>query len=161
MMAKVAQARGLSLVAIAGRHESRLGFAAGAAPVRLDRGADPVAPLSAIKPDGFDAVIHTVGGSQMVNAGLKLLKPRGRLVIFDPMPGETGVDLLTLLANELEIRGAVNDDDLFDDAIAALADPALALSHLVSHEFALTDYEEAFALAEHGHDQAMKVAFTF
>lgn len=161
LMAKLAQARTLSLVAIAGRHEARLARATGAAQVRPERGADPLPALSAVKPKGFDAVIHTVGGAEMVNIGLKLLKPRGRLVIFDPMPGETPVDLFTLLANELEIRGAVNDDDLFDEALAALADPNLGIGGLVTREFALDDYEKAFDLAANGHDQAMKVAFRF
>jgi threonine dehydrogenase-like Zn-dependent dehydrogenase len=161
LMAKLAQARNLSLVAIAGRHEARLARATGALQVRLERGVDPLPALSTAKSDGLDAVIHTVGGAEMVNAGLKLLKPRGRLVIFDPMPGETPVDLFTLLANELEIRGAVNDDDLFDDAIAALADPNLGIGDLVTHEFALDDYEQAFDLAANGHHQAMKVAFRF
>jgi 2-desacetyl-2-hydroxyethyl bacteriochlorophyllide A dehydrogenase len=161
LMAKLAIARGLSLVAIAGRHPNRLAYAEGAVPIQLERGTDPLPVLSGVNPGGFNAVIHTVGGAEMVNVGLKLLKPRGRLVIFDPMEGETPVDLFTLLANELEIRGAVNDDDLFDDAIAALADPNLAIGDLVTHEFTLDDYPAAFELAAHGHDSAMKIAFVF
>ena len=50
-----------------------------------------------------------------------------------------------MLLRELEIVGAVNDRDRLDEAIAALADPALRLADLVTHRFALDDYETAFA----------------
>jgi threonine dehydrogenase-like Zn-dependent dehydrogenase len=90
-----------------------------------------------------------------------VLAPRGRLVVFAPLPGKTPVYLLKVLTKELEIVGAVNDDDLFDGAMAALEDPALALAELVTHRFPIEEYRQAFALAERGHDRAMKVAIVF
>ena len=43
----------------------------------------------------------------------------------------------------------------------ALTDPNLGIGDLVTHEFALDDYETAFDLAANGHNEAMKVAFRF
>jgi threonine dehydrogenase-like Zn-dependent dehydrogenase len=84
----------------------------------------------------------------------------GRLVIFAPMPGDTPVDLFKVLLKELEIAGAVNDRNRLDESIVALADPALALSDLVTHRFTIDDFERAFAVAETDRS-AMKVAFVF
>jgi len=62
---------------------------------------------------------------------------------------------------ELEIIGACNDDDMLDRAIEMLSDQSLGLAGLVTHQLPLAEFERAFALAESGRDEAMKVAFVF
>jgi threonine dehydrogenase-like Zn-dependent dehydrogenase len=83
------------------------------------------------------------------------------MVVFSAISGETSVDLFSLHLHELEVVGACSDKDFFDQAVSSLGDPDLGLSLLVTHRFRLEDYAQALAQAEHGKDQALKVAFEF
>jgi threonine dehydrogenase-like Zn-dependent dehydrogenase len=161
LMARLAGRRPNSRVVLAGRHDFRLGFARGAIVRNVRDVADPEAALRAANEGDYDAAIVAAPRAEAVTLGLRLLRPRGRLVLFAPIPGETGIDLTRVLMNELEILGAVNDEDLFDEAMACLSDPALRLGELVTQRLPLTDYARALALAECGHDEALKAAFVF
>ena len=162
IMARLATRLGLARLVIAGRHDYRLAYARGAVPVNTRAADDPTAVLrAAADASGYDAVLLAAGNAAAVAQGLSLLVPQGRLVVFATITEPTPVDLFTLMFKELEIVGACNDQDRFDDAIAALADPALALGDLVTHRFPFTRYADAFALAATGHAQALKVALTF
>lgn len=162
LIARLAQALPLKKVVIAGRHDFRLGFATGAVRINEKKIDDPMARLRAEAGEsGYDAVIQAVGAAQAVHQGLALLRPKGRLVVFSAVPGETPIDLFDLHVRELEIVGACNDQDLLDDAVASLSDPALALGELVTHELPLEAYQLALDLAATGREEAMKVAFVF
>jgi len=161
IMARIAGQRMGLQVTVAGHHAARLAHAAPARTVNLRDNADPRQALRAANDDrGYDAAILAVDSREALAVGLDVLRAMGRLVIFAPMPGETPVDLFTVLLRELEIVGAVNDRDRMDHAIEALADPALALANLVTHRYLLDAYDTAFAVAERDR-AAMKVAFTF
>jgi threonine dehydrogenase-like Zn-dependent dehydrogenase len=166
LIARLAQALPLDKVVIAGRHDFRLGFATGAVQINEKKVDDPMARLRAesedgAKQSGYDAVIQAVGTGQAVRQGLALLRPKGRLVVFSAVPGETPIDLFDLHVRELEIVGACNDQDLLDAAVASLSDPALGLGELVTHQLPLEAYQQALDLAATGREEAMKVAFVF
>ena len=166
LIARLAQTLPLDKVVIAGRHDFRLGFAAGAVQVNEKNEADPIVRLRAeseitSKPAGYDAVIQAVSTAQAVRQGLSLLRCKGRLVVFSAVTGDTHIDLFDLHVRELEIVGACNDQNLLDDAVERLAMPTLALGDLVTHRLPLEDYAHAFDLAAHGREEAMKVAFVF
>lgn len=162
LMARLAGEMDLARVVIAGHHAARMAFAPTARAIDLRASPDPADTLrKASGGAGFDAVILAVAAREAVALGLDALRPKGRLVIFAPMPGETPIDLFAVLLRELEIVGSVNDPGLMDEAIAALSQPSLALDDLVTHRFRLDDYREAFALAENRQGAAMKIAFTF
>lgn len=158
IMARIAIRSGLSQVVLAGRHDFRLSFATGATTLNLKRHADPLATLTALAPRGYDAVIATVGNLDAVRWGLDLLRPKGRLVLFAAMPGQTPIDLFRVHVKELAIVGACNDQDRLDQAIALLTDPSLALGQLVTHRTNWQDYSQALQIAAHQHDSALKVA---
>jgi len=146
---------------IAGWEDFRLVFARG---VRVNTAGleDPFERLQAeTGGEGYDAAILAVGSPAAASLGLRLLRAKGRLVIFSAIPGASPVDLFDVHVRELEIVGACNDQERFDQAVSLLADPGLALGDLVTHCFPLDAYTEALDLAEHGKDRAMKVAFTF
>lgn len=162
LMARLALRAGLDQVTIAGRHPERLALADRAVQVQTSATGDTRQQLlDASGGKRYDAIILAVSNRDAVNDALHLLRPGGRLVIFAPMPGPTPVDLLEVLIKELEIIGAVNDRDRFDDAITALADPATRAEDLVTHHFQLDAYAEALRVAEHDRQHAMKVAFVF
>ncbi|HEU5432172.1 MAG TPA: alcohol dehydrogenase catalytic domain-containing protein, partial [Thermomicrobiales bacterium] len=148
-------------VVLAGRHDFRLGFGRGATVRNIGDVAIPDDVLRRANDGDYDAAIVAVARAEAMSLGLRLLRPRGRLVLFAPIPGETGIDVTRMLMNELEILGAVNDEDLLDEAMACLADPALRLDELVTQRLPLIEYARALALAGHGHDEALKVAFVF
>ncbi len=160
LMARLAQKRPLGRVVLAGQMDFRLGFAPAGMRLNVKETADPVEAMRRANDHaGYDAAILAVGSRQAFADGLACLKPRGRMVVFSALPGETPVDLFAVHLKELEIVGACSDKDLFDQAIPLLRDPAL--DELVTHHFPLTEYRQAFELAEFGKQQAMKVAFTF
>ena len=92
---------------------------------------------------------------------MRCLKPRGRMVIFSALPGDTPVDLFNVHLKELEIVGACSDLDMLDQAVPLLNDPSLALDELITHQFSIDAYRQAFYLAEKGKDRALKVALVF
>ena len=164
LMARLAQALPLSKTVIAGWEDFRLGFARGAVAINTRDSSDPAAVLESQLDDalaGYDAAILAVGSAEAVAQGIELIRPRGRLVVFSALPGRTPIDLFRVHLEELEIVGACSDEDLLDDAVASLSDAALGLDELVTHTYPLEDYAEALDLAAHGHDRALKVAFTF
>ncbi len=162
LMARLAPTFGVRQVVIAGREDFRLGFARGATTVNIATTPRYREHLCEVGGEaGFDAAIVAVASPDAVDDAIALVRPMGRVVLFAPLPGKTPVDLFTVLLKELEIVGSVNDQHRMDEAVRCLADPALGLGELVTHQFALHDYREAFALAEHGRDRAMKIALTF
>jgi threonine dehydrogenase-like Zn-dependent dehydrogenase len=48
-----------------------------------------------------------------------------------------------------------------DQAVPLLNDPSLALHELITHQFSIDAYRQAFYLAEKGKDRALKVALVF
>jgi threonine dehydrogenase-like Zn-dependent dehydrogenase len=162
LIARLALVRGMGHVAIAGRHDFRLGFAGDAAKINT-RGQAEVLPTlrAAVGGDGCDAVILAVGSAEAVSHGIELLLPRGRLVVFSALAGLTPIDLFRVHVKELQIVGACNDCDMFDEAVRLLGDNRLNLAGMITHRFPLERYEQAFALAAQGREEAMKIAFIF
>jgi len=161
LIARLAARLDPAKVVIAGRHDFRLGFARGAAAVNtrtLGDGAEAALRAESGRPSGYDAVIAAAGSPEAVREGLALLRPKGRLVLFSAVPGLTPIDLFDVHVRELEIVGACNDQDRFDEAVALLSEPSLKLGELVTHRLPLAQYAEAFRLAAEGREEAMKVA---
>jgi len=147
----------------AGRHDFRLGFAGiDVECVNTRNHEDHLGELLiASDGEGYDAVILCVGSHLAVMEGMKLLAARGRAVIFFAVTELVPIDLFTVHMKEQEIIGACNDNNRMDQAIALLSDPKVEVGDLITHEFTLDEFEEAFRLVEKGRNNAMKVAFTF
>lgn len=161
MIARLAETADLDEVVVAGHHDFRLSHIGDAVGVNTNKTTDTVAALMNAAHGGYDAAILAVGSAKGVDTGLEVLKARGRFVVFSAIAGKTPVDLFKVHVKELEIVGSCNDNDMLDSAMEMLADESLDLSSLVTHRFAIADFEKAFALAESGREEAMKVAFTF
>lgn len=159
LMARLARTMDLAQVVVAGWQDFRLSFSQPAQTVNTQHLCDPVARLMQQQDGaGYDAVILAVGSADAFRQGLECLKPKGRLVVFSAIPEATGVDLVSVHIKELEIVGACNDEDRFDDAVKMLADPALGIADLVTHRFPLDQFAQALDLAANAHDQVMKIA---
>jgi 2-desacetyl-2-hydroxyethyl bacteriochlorophyllide A dehydrogenase len=161
MIARLAAAMSLGKIVVAGHHDFRLSQIGGAVAINTNGVSDISSALLAEAPGGYDAMILAVGSAKGVETGIETLKAKGRCVIFSAIFGKTPIDLFKVHVKELEIIGACNDNDMLDRAVGMLADKRLGLDKLVTHRFALEDFEKAFALAETGREEAMKVAFVF
>jgi len=159
LMTRLAENLGLNKVVIAGYFDERQAFARQAIRVNTHAVADAVQAMRApIGGEGYDAAILAVSSRKAFSDGLKCLKPRGRLVLFSALPGETPVDLLWLHLKELEIIGACSDQDRYDEAVTMLTDPSLGLAELITHRFKLEEFRQALQQADAGKEHAMKVA---
>ncbi len=162
IIARLAVAYGQEHTVIAGHYDFRLSFARDVVRVNTTQLADPIERLRECASDaGYGAVILAVGSAEAVRMGLALLRPKGRLVLFSAVPSPAPIDLVAVHVRELEIVGACNDENRLDEAVGLLTDAKLAPAELVTHEFAVEAYREAFELASSGHADAMKVALTF
>ena len=162
LLARLASAFGLTKTVIVGRHDFRLSFAGKAIKINAKKAPDP---LKAIRDSadglGFDAAILGAGNRQAFSECLQCLKPKGRLVVFSAIPGETPVDLYSVHIKELVILGACNDQNRFDEAVNMLSNPDLGIAEVITHRLPLHEYEHALNLAETGREEAMKVSFIF
>lgn len=151
LIARLAHRAGAEVLA-AGRSPFRLGRIA-AAGIATTTGTPPAA--------AFEAAILAVSSPEATLDCFRALRPRGRLVIFSSVQPPPALDLFSLHVRELEVVGACNDEDRLDESLACLSDPALGLPSLVTHELPFARWRDAFELARHGHDRALKIALTF
>jgi threonine dehydrogenase-like Zn-dependent dehydrogenase len=162
LMSRLAEAMPLAKIVLVGRLDFRLSFAGKAITLNNEGNPDPVSAILALNAGaGFDAAILAVSSPEAFAECMQCIKPKGRVVVFSALPGQTPVDLFSLHLKELEIVGACNDQDRFSEAVAMISNPALGLARLITHQFPLDEFQQAFRLAEFGRDQAMKVTFRF
>lgn len=118
-VARLASRLDLEKVVVAGYHDFRLEHEHMAVPVNTRHVDDPVATLlTANEGLPYNAVIVAAGSKRAVREGIRCLRWRGHLVIFATLVGEMPVDLFTVQIHELEIVGACNDHDRFDEAVS-------------------------------------------
>jgi threonine dehydrogenase-like Zn-dependent dehydrogenase len=162
LMTRLAARMNIKRIVITGYSDYRLAYAHSAICLNTSQAVDPVRVImDANEGNGYDAVILAVSSRTAFNQGMRCLRPRGRLVLFSAIPGETPIDLLSVHLHELEIVGACSDQDQLDRALNLLGDPGLKLEQFVTHQFPLEAYRQAFELVENGKDQCLKVGFVF
>ena len=120
--------------------------------------------------DGVDAIVDTIASAATLEAGMRCLRTRGRLVF-------TGVSTPRRTENtphyfkELELIGSNafavetyqgRTAQAFEFFLDFLAERRISPTPLVTHRFPLDQYQPAFnALAGKGGSAAVKVVFTF
>jgi L-iditol 2-dehydrogenase len=103
---------------------------------------------------GCDVYIHNSGHPSGVVQGLKMLRKKGRFVEFSVFSQETSVDWSVIGdRKELDILGAhISGLDGYKVAIDFLERGIIKVDEIVTHQYPLKDWEEAFARAEAGED---------
>ncbi|MBL9136617.1 MAG: alcohol dehydrogenase catalytic domain-containing protein [Verrucomicrobiales bacterium] len=149
LIARLAARAGAQSVRVVGRESFRL--------ARLRHAT----PTTTAAPRSADVAILAVSSAAAAAECLTALRPRGRLVIFSALADATPLELFPVHVRELEIVGACNDEDRLDEALSCLRDSTLVLAELITHQLPFEQWQEAFHLARHGHDRALKVALTF
>ena len=116
---------------------------------------------------GCDVVLDCVGDSDSIAQSLAIVRPRGTVVVVG-MPNHVKLELTTLWHRETELVGAYayGTETLADGERRRTFDLAFDLvraadlGRLVTHTFAVDDFEDAISLAANaGRRGAVKVAF--
>lgn len=136
LAAEVLRLTGCSLTTI-GRHEEKLAILK-ALGVKTLLGAEGVGR-------DFDIVVECTGRAEGLSTALKIVKPRGTVVLKTTIAERDGVDLNQAVIDEVTIMGSRCGP--FKPAIAALKDGAVAVRPLVSRVFPLEEGIEAVSYA--------------
>lgn len=108
---------------------------------------------------GCDIYIEATGHPSSVQQGLEAIRKMGRFVEFSVFKDLVTVDWSIIGdRKELDILGAHLSPYSYESVIKWIADGSLPTNGVVSHKFALEDWEKAFEYAGTGKDNALKVA---
>ena len=119
--------------------------------------------------DGFDATFVCIGGSRGVEDALRFTRQGGTIVLLGNASTLRGIDWTPLWLKELTITGTLAygahghggaSTNAFTQASALIAEKRVELGQLVTHQFALGDYRQAFAAAQsRAGSSSVKVVF--
>ncbi|MCY3774503.1 MAG: alcohol dehydrogenase catalytic domain-containing protein [Candidatus Aminicenantes bacterium] len=109
-----------------------------------------------------DAVIETVGGGGNFDLALRIVRPRGTVVLVAGYPEPVKVDLGRVLESEAVVTGShcyasTGLDTDFGAAIDLMASGRVDATRLVTHRFPLEAVEEAFRVAANKSSGSIKV----
>lgn len=124
-------------------------------------GADAVfAPDAFDQADAFDAAIIAVGVVELVPLAIRAVRPCGRVSLFAgfAVGAQAALDPNAIHYKQLRVHGASESRRSdFAQAMSLIAAGRVDPAPLLTHTFALADYQQAFDLAVQG--TALKIAF--
>jgi threonine dehydrogenase-like Zn-dependent dehydrogenase len=98
--------------------------------------------------DGFDVVIEATGSSAVVASALRVLRPRGILVITGIHAEPVPIDLAALVRRHHQVRGSYRAPEAaWPQVVQFMAQHQALLRLMVTHRVSLADAHEAIALA--------------
>ncbi len=156
MHLQLARAAGASTILVSEPNPSRR-EAAGR--YGADRVVDPAAEsLHALVMDatgdlGADAIIMAIGVPSIVNDLLRLVREGGRLNLFAgfPQAGATTLEANLIHYNEITVNGTSAATRLdYLTAVSMIGSQRVHVKDLVTHRFALDDFQEAYTLHRAG-----------
>lgn len=135
LIASVLRNRGVS-VAIIDTNEQRRKFAEALRFTALDPNSD--------NDSQFDVAFEVSGTGGGVETCMRLLRPRGRLIIVGIQTEPTPLSLFPLFWKELTVLGArLYSPDDFEEALSLMRDPSFSVDELITCIVAFSDFEEA------------------
>lgn len=100
---------------------------------------------------GCDVFIEATGFAPMVNIGMKMIRKLGRFVEFSVFRDETTLDWSIIGdRKELDVLGAHLGPYCYPRAIRYIADRTIDVRGIVTHQFPLADFKQAFETMESG-----------
>lgn len=107
---------------------------------------------------GCDVYIHCSGHSEGVLQGLKMVRSHGKYVEFSVFMNDTAVDWSIIGdRKELDVIGAhISGIEGYPVAIHMLDKKIIDVDKIITHDFKMEDYKEAFQIAKDGR-QSIKV----
>ena len=141
----VARAVGATRIAVSDVNRNRLSAA-------LARGAtEIVVPGSGDVSGEFDAFIDCSGSSAAIDAGVRLVRPAGSVILVGMGADELRLPLGVIQQRELVITGTFRYANTWPTAIALAASGRVSLDDLVTGEYGLADTEQALTAGRDPH----------
>lgn len=133
-------------VCLVGRHEEKLALArANGIRTRLvERAQDPTAPDDRGEPRA-DVVVECTGSAQGLETALRLVRPRGTILLKSTVADRGSLDLAPIVIDEIRIQGSRCGP--FAPALRALAERRVDVEPLISATYPLDDGVAAFERA--------------
>ncbi|MCX7598175.1 MAG: zinc-binding dehydrogenase [Armatimonadetes bacterium] len=161
LVIQTARACGASAVLATSRSQPKLDKA-------LELGADRVVNVAAediraaaddfTRGKGFDVVLECTGNLEAADEALDIAGRLGRVVIVGAYRSQPFChDIDRLIGKELDVMGTCGGPHAYADSLDLLRRGVVKAEPIVSHCFALTQYEQAFALAEQGGPDVLKI----
>ncbi len=142
---KVARASGATRITVTDVNRNRLSAASAC-------GATQVAVPGSDKFAGeFDAFIDCSGSPAAIDAGIRLVKPAGSVVLVGMGADELTLPLAIIQRRELVVTGTFRYANTWPAAIALVASGRVTLDDLVTGEFGLADVEKALTAGRDPH----------
>ena len=110
-----------------------------------DKGIRTYKSLDA-KREPFDMVIEATGSSTGIKSALKMVRPKGTIVLKSTVHGESNVDLSKIVVDELFLVGSRCGP--FDRALELLKNKSVDVEDMVDREFGLEHGLEALSFAQ-------------
>jgi len=123
-------------------------------PLQIAQAVGATAVLNATDSDaiaavGADVVFESSGSYRGLESAVRGARRGGRVVMVGLLPSGEQPALISLaITRELELLGSYRFNDEIEEVIGALADGSLFVEPIITHEFAVTDALEAFAMAK-------------
>ena len=136
LVAQVLQASG-ARVTLWGRHESKLAIVRNMG-VEVSTAEDR--PRAA-----FSVVVESTGSARGLEQAVRMVKPRGTIVMKSTVHGEVSIDTAPIIVNEITLVGS--RCGRFEPAIEMLRSKRVDVSGMVAAEFSLVEAPAAFAEA--------------
>ena len=141
----VARAVGATRIAVSDVNRNRLSAA-------LARGATEIVVPGSDEVSGeFDAFIDCSGSSAAIDAGVRLVRPAGSVILVGMGADELRLPLGVIQQRELVITGTFRYANTWPTAIALAASGRVGLDDLVTGEFGLADTERALTARRDPH----------
>ena len=163
MMSRLCRRYSPKQIIVLGRHSFRMNYAGAEVTVINEKTvSDPLEEIMKLSEnEGVDSAVLCVGTNEALDLAVSALRSRGCLSVFSAVTGNPVVDMFKVHVKELSLAGSCNDEDMIDEALSFLCDENLALPELITHRLPFGEFEKAFALAEKGKDEALKVSLLF
>lgn len=163
LAAQVARAQGAARVVLLGTRAERMQRIAHMADSVVvavgDAALDPV--RDALGESGADVVIEFAGTAEAARQAIRLARRGGRVVLAGSTgPGRelSGIDLSTIVRGHLDIVGSLaNPRGISRRGLDLLARGVVDVKPLITHRFALGDFEQAWATFVERRDGAIRV----
>ena len=121
-----------------GRHRDKLLIA--------ERAGVETAAVNATLPEAaFDFVVDATGAREGLSSAVKMVKPRGTIILKSTVHGEVAVDTAPVIVNEITLVGS--RCGRFEPALELLRLGTVRVERLITDRFPLASAPEAFARA--------------
>jgi 2-desacetyl-2-hydroxyethyl bacteriochlorophyllide A dehydrogenase len=153
------RARGVEDVLLTGTREERLqvGTDLGANHTINVREADPVEAVREYTDgEGVDLCVEAAGAGDVVNTCLEITKKRGSVVLTGVFGEKKEIDPNHVVSKELEVVGGVTASHAVEDVIELFRRGDLTTDGVVTHEFPLSEYDDAIDTVRERRDGVIK-----